>query len=999
MNKEQFQLIILNAHSNYDSSKCIPPLITLVLLATPGLSKAALVSPCAGVSLAPSVVTNIVGAAVLPLSSTLDNTLLGLLGPLGLNSNLNNTLTSIAAGDPINLNVLDTNGNVVSPADQCDTSSDSFTLDTPKGISIGGNHITGLGNGTTADAGELNSIAFGNNAVTNASALNSIAIGTNSAVGSSGTNSIAIGNNATANFANSVAIGANSTTTTGAESNYTAFGLTAPQNSVGEVSVGSSGNKRKITNVAAGSNATDAVNVAQLQSLDDSVVKYDSGLKMTVTLGGPISSDGGLTNGTKITNLSQGTLTATSTDAVNGTQLFSTNTNLNNIGSNTANHLGGGATYDPSTGTISSPSYNVYGTNYSSVGTALGALQSAAPIQYSDTNGVPTPNTVSNDTTLVGSTSSPVTLHNVAAGTAATDAVNVSQLQALDDNVVKYDPLSLKMTVTLGGPLSSDGGATGGTKITNLSKGDISANSTDAVNGSQLFDLSSNVASNTSNIDALGNSTANNFGGGAVYNPLTGIISAPSYSVFGVSYNSVGSAINALQSSAPLQYSDRNGVITPNTVTNDVTLQGSGGGPVTIHNVAAGSAPNDAVNVSQLNDVANNLSTVTNTVNNLDSLAVKYSDSTKALITLGGPTSTDGGLTGGTLITNLQQGLVAADSTQAVNGAQLYSTIDMINHINNSAAIKYFNVNSTLGDSNALGMNSMSIGPLSNATGANSIAMGLNSLASNADAVAIGHNSKASNTGAVAIGSNSEATNVGAIAIGQNSSSQGIGSIAIGSGALATGSVAVGTGAQAGNGGAAFGDNAAALAPQQGTAIGNAAVVNNNADRGVALGAGSIADRASMNVTHTTERYSNVSVTSNEGAVSVGSAGNERQITNVAGGTAATDAVNVRQLDAAIAQTSIDIGNQLDNLRSDLMTFKDDANAGTASAMAIASMPQSVIPGKVLMAAGVANYQGQSAVSIGVSNFSENGRWILNVNGSANTRGNAGAAVGIGFHW
>jgi autotransporter adhesin len=744
------------------------------------------------------------------------------------------------------------------------------------------------------------------------------------------------------------------------------------------VLVGSTNAPVTLHNVAAGTAATDAVNVSQLQALDGDAVKYDPlSLKMTVTLGGPLSNNGGATGGTRITNLSQANLSANSTDAVNGAQLFSTNTHIDAIGVNTANHLGGGATYDPSTGIISTPSYSVYGANYNSVGTAIGALQSSAPVQYSDSNGVPTPNTVSNDVTLVGSTNTPVTLHNVAAGTAATDAVNVSQLQAVSNDVSTLDSLAVKYSdptkalISLGGPTSIDGGITGGTLITNLQQGQVSATSTDAVNGAQLFNLGAGL---TSNIDALGNSTANNFGGGAVYNPLTGIISAPSYSVFGTNYTNVGNAISALQSSAPLQYSDNNGVITPNTVTNDVTLQGSGGGPVTIHNVAAGSSPNDAVNVSQLNAVANNVS-------NLDSLAVKYADATKALITLGGATSTDGGVTGGTLITNLQQGQISANSTDAVNGAQLYTTIDMINHINNSSAIKYFNVNSTLGDSNALGANSMSIGPLANATGANSIAMGVNSLASD--------------SGAVAIGQNSQATNVGAIAVGQNAAATGAGSIAIGTGALATGSVAVGTGAQAGSGGAAFGDNAVALMPNQGTAIGNGATVT--ANRGVALGAGATATRAGMN--GATERYSNVPVTSTEGAVSVGSVNNERQITNVAGGTAATDAVNVRQLDAAMAQTSIDIGNQLDNLRSDLIAFKDDANAGTAAAMAIASMPQSVIPGKVLVAAGIANYQGQSAVSIGVSNFSENGRWILNLNGSANTRGNAGAAVGIGFHW
>ncbi len=119
----------------------------------------------------------------------------------------------------------------------------------------------------------------------------------------------------------------------------------------------------------------------------------------------------------------------------------------------------------------------------------------------------------------------------------------------------------------------------------------------------------------------------------------------------------------------------------------------------------------------------------------------------------------------------------------------------------------------------------------------------------------------------------------------------------------------------------------------------------------------------------------------------------------MAGGTAATDAVNVRQLDAAVAQSSRDIYNQINGLHSEIGTVRHDANAGTASAMAMASMPQSVIPGKAMLTAGVAYYEGQSAVAVGVSNFSENGRWIINFNGSANTRGNAGAGVGIGINW
>lgn len=759
-----------------------------------GTAHAALVSACTGVSLPKSVVTDIVGTAVSPLAGTLDSTLNALFPLLGLQSSFQTTLDGIAAGSPITLNALDTNGSVVNPSDACQTTADGYQLNTPKGISFGGNQITGLGGGTIADAGEINSIAIGNAAATDAAALNAIAIGANATVGANGSNSVVIGSGASADVANSVVLGAGSTATTGAQSNYGAYGLSAPQTSVGEVSIGSSGNERKITNLAAGS--------------------------------------------------------------------------------------------------------------------------------------------------------------------AGTDAVNVNQLQAVSDRSVKYDSLIMdKSLITLEGPVTTDGGTTNGTKITNLAKGDVSASSSDAVNGSQLYNITQGF---TTNIDNLGNSTATSLGGGAVYNSTTGIISAPSYNVYGTTQNNVGDAISVLQTNAPLQYSDSNGVANPKVPSNDVTLVGSAAGLVRVHNVADGIAPNDAVNKSQLDAVQGSVSS-------LDALAVKYDSSAKDTITLAGPTSADGGVTAGTTITNLHQSALNATSTDAVNGAQLYATNQSILSIQNGGGVKYFHANSTAADSTASGAESLAMGPRAVSSGIASIA----------------------------IGDNSQATQNGAIAIGQDSASSGLNSIAIGTGAVATGSVAVGAGAQAGNGGAAFGDNAIALAPQQGTALGNAATVTS--DRGVALGAGAQASRAGMN--GASEKYSNVSVTSTEGAVSVGSAGNERQITNVAGGTADTDAVNVRQIDAAMAQTTQYFNDQYYQLRSAIDKVDKDANAGSAASMAMASMPQSVMPGKAMMTAGLGNYQGQSAVAIGISNFSENGRWVVNFNGSANTRGKVGAGIGVGIHW
>lgn len=98
-----------------------------------------------------------------------------------------------------------------------------------------------------------------------------IGIGYGAYVDANALNGIAIGSNAQVIHVNSIAIGNGSTTTRGAQTNYTAYNMDAPQNSVGEFSVGSADGQRQITNVAAGSADTDAVNVGQLKVTDAQV--------------------------------------------------------------------------------------------------------------------------------------------------------------------------------------------------------------------------------------------------------------------------------------------------------------------------------------------------------------------------------------------------------------------------------------------------------------------------------------------------------------------------------------------------------------------------------------------------------------------------------------------------------------------------------------------------------------------------------------------------------
>jgi len=458
-----------------------------------------LVSVCSGVSLPPSVITGIIDPVVTGIYSPIEtnlNSTLGILNGLGipglpspLSVNVAGLLSTAASGSDIGLSVLANDGTLVGPSDPCDAHADSFSLDSPAGISIGGNIIDGLGaTGEDADAGEIDSIAIGNNAATDATALESIAIGNDASVGSGAVGSIALGAGSSASAANSVALGADAIASRGPQSNYIAFGLPGTANSAGEVSVGAPGAERQITNVAPGSNPTDAVNLAQLQAVAGLIptdpVVYDDPSHATVTFDGA--------GGTTLTNVAPGALNATSTDAVNGSQLYATNQQVQVNSLAIAN-----LQTDVSNLQID---FNTLQTQVNNI--SNGAV---GPVQYSDagTPTVPNGGIPSNHVTLVGGGPGPVGVHNVAAGalsSTSTDAVNGSQLfatnqavagaqttadnaLAIANNSVQYDDAShTSVTFNSGGP---------STVLHNVASG-VAA--TDGVNVGQLNNAIGNVA-------------------------------------------------------------------------------------------------------------------------------------------------------------------------------------------------------------------------------------------------------------------------------------------------------------------------------------------------------------------------------------------------------------------------------------------------------------------------------------------------------------------------
>ncbi|MBC6559043.1 hypothetical protein GW721_24365, partial [Citrobacter braakii] len=97
------------------------------------------------------------------------------------------------------------------------------------------------------------------------------------------------------------------------------------------------------------------------------LVKQDAttrAITVAADTGGSSVSVGGTGGSRTLTGVTAGALSATSTDAVNGSQLAATNTSVDNLGSSTAAALGGGAAYDSSTGTLTAPSYTIQGTTY-----------------------------------------------------------------------------------------------------------------------------------------------------------------------------------------------------------------------------------------------------------------------------------------------------------------------------------------------------------------------------------------------------------------------------------------------------------------------------------------------------------------------------------------------------------------------------------------------------------------------------------------------------------
>ncbi|OUE46128.1 hypothetical protein BZY94_09900 [Burkholderia territorii] len=719
---------------------------------------------------------------------------------------------------------------------------------------------------------------------------------------------------------------------------------------------------RTLSGVAAGTATTDAVNVGQLNAVAGTAsnsVRYDNASHTSVTLGGARA-----TAAVALTNVAAGALSASSTDAVNGGQLFATSQAVANLSAGiNAGTVGlvqqtGGA---PGNGPIT-----------------VGAQTDGTTVDFAGTGGART-------------------LSGVAAGSAATDAVNVSQLTAVAGtawNSVQYDNTG-HTSVTLGGTAAAAPVA-----LTNVAAGALSVTSSDAVNGAQLFATNQAVANTSTSVTNLATSiNAGTVGlvqqtGGAPGNgPITvGALTG------GASVNFAGTtgartlsgvaagtattdAVNVGQLNT-VAGAASNSVQYDNAGHTSVTLGGTGAAaPAALANVAAGAlsaASTDAVNGAQLYATNQALAGTTATVNTLSTgiatgtiglvqqlggapgtgtitigaatggttvdfsgtsgarqlkgvaagtdgtdavnvsqlnatvssataNAVVYDSAARSIITLGGI-----GATVPVTLRNVAAGVLAGTSTDAVNGSQLYATNQAV--AANTGAIDALS-NSLTDVQRNMAKNTAQLQPIVSADALKYFAAsstGAPASASGAETVAAGGNSLAAGTNSVAIGTGAQAIGSGALAIGANTSAKGSNSIALGQGS--------------------------AVAADNTVSIGNSAM------------------------------------------------GLTRTLANVSAGVAPTDAVNVQQLNDSVT-----------GVRSQVEHDHADANGGTASAVAIASLPQAPAPGRSVVSIGGGTYAGQSAVAVGMSTYA--GRWILKASGSTNTRGTVAAGAGAAYVW
>ncbi|OAM16137.1 hypothetical protein A7P85_06910 [Eikenella corrodens] len=168
-----------------------------------------------------------------------------------------------------------------------------------------------------------------------------------------------------------------------------------------------------------------------------------------------------------------------------------------------------------------------------------------------------------------------------------------------------------------------------------------------------------------------------------------------------------------------------------------------------------------------------------------------------------------------------------------------------------------------------------------------------------------------------------------------------------------------------------------------------------------------LGNAGSLKTGNTTVNNNGLTINNGPSVTNNGIDAGNKQISNLADGNNPTDAVNVRQLQAAVAAGSNAAGQQLiqqvnnhvNNLNQRIDKLEDNSNAGIAGGIAQSSIPQVTRAGASGIGVGTGYYGGQSAIAVGVSSISDGGNWIMKGSFSINSQGRTGVGAGALYQW
>ena len=460
---------------------------------------------------------------------------------------------------------------------------------------------------------------------------------------------------------------------------------------------------------------------------------------------------------------------------------------------------------------------------------------------------------------------------------------------------------------------------------------------------------------------------------------------------------------------------DNNGITINNLAdpSKNVSLTGNGlnNGGNTITNVGDGVADTDAVNVRQLRASQTNVNNLTNNVIGTDRPNITTYD-------VHGNVA-DNQNTVVEAINNMNTGGIKFFHVNDGTGTQ--NTTGTLSHPEDSSAKG--NYGAAVGyQAKADGENSVALGKGAEATGKNSISIGTGNIVTGIGSGAIGNNNgvvSANNAGAFGnnntltgdssriVGNSSTVTTTDTFVMGNNSTSNVTNSVVLGSNAAATSAAtasSAGTTTYASSviNGTTY--NYAGATPTGVVSVGdvgkerrvqNVAAGLISADSTDAINGSQLyATNSAINALQTGAagivQYSNGDARPNGGAptnyVTMVGADRNAPVTvhNVAPGVAPTDAVNVSQLQGVAGQIN---------------KVADEADAGTAAAMAAAGLPQAYLPGKSMVAVSGSTYRGKQGYAVGFSAINDGGNWIVKGIATGNSKGKFGATIGAGYQW